>query len=340
MPRNKQALIRHRTIDACLRNRQRRWTWHDLAAACGDALRESGSGDTDDPARNTIALDIRDMRSGVLGYRAPIVYDRATQAYRYSDPHFSITGSPINDDDLQTLRYAADLLRQFRQWEAIEGLGDIVGRLEAALHRHGPPAPAPVVHFDQIDGAPWQRWITPLMRAVRERQRLRLDYRPFDPPELLQRALSPYLVKEYNKRWFVIGYDHHDGRVHTFALDRIENVEDDLLYKFYQAPQFVADTWFRHIVGVSLPYEGRPQTIRLRTTHLRACYLRTKPLHPSQTEETPPDAPQPVFSFYLIVNYEWERLLISFADEVEVLEPLSLRTQVQERLQAAARVYE
>lgn len=38
MPANKNALIRYKTIDNCLRNRYRRWTLEDLVNACSDAL--------------------------------------------------------------------------------------------------------------------------------------------------------------------------------------------------------------------------------------------------------------------------------------------------------------
>ena len=40
MPANKNALIRYKTIDNCLRNRYRRWTLDDLVDACSDALYE------------------------------------------------------------------------------------------------------------------------------------------------------------------------------------------------------------------------------------------------------------------------------------------------------------
>ena len=38
MPANKNALIRYKTIDNCLRNRYRRWTLEDLVDACSAAL--------------------------------------------------------------------------------------------------------------------------------------------------------------------------------------------------------------------------------------------------------------------------------------------------------------
>lgn len=38
MPANKNALIRYKTIDNCLRNKYRRWTIDNLVDACCDAL--------------------------------------------------------------------------------------------------------------------------------------------------------------------------------------------------------------------------------------------------------------------------------------------------------------
>ena len=38
MPANKNALIRYKTIDNCLRNKYRRWTLDDFVDACSDAL--------------------------------------------------------------------------------------------------------------------------------------------------------------------------------------------------------------------------------------------------------------------------------------------------------------
>ena len=40
MPVNRNALIRYKTIDNCLRNPYRRWTLEDLVDACSDALYE------------------------------------------------------------------------------------------------------------------------------------------------------------------------------------------------------------------------------------------------------------------------------------------------------------
>ena len=83
MPANKNALIRYKTIDRCLRNRFRLWTIDDLTEACSDALQEM-EGITKGVSVRTVQGDLQIMRSDKLGYNAPIeVFDKIY--YRYAD---------------------------------------------------------------------------------------------------------------------------------------------------------------------------------------------------------------------------------------------------------------
>ena len=67
MSSNKNALIRYKTIDRCLRNKYKKYTLEDLIEECSEALFEF------------------EGKEEKFGYEAPIeVYDR--KYYRYSDP--------------------------------------------------------------------------------------------------------------------------------------------------------------------------------------------------------------------------------------------------------------
>ena len=108
MPANKNALIRYKTIDRCLRNRFRRWTIDDLTEACSAALREM-EGITKGVSVRTVQGDLQMMRSDKLGYNAPIeVFDRVY--YRYADPNYSINGMPLTEDDCRLLQQAVEML--------------------------------------------------------------------------------------------------------------------------------------------------------------------------------------------------------------------------------------
>ncbi len=111
MPANKNALIRYKTIDRCLRNRYRRWTLDDLVDACCDALLDM-EGITKGVCARTVQMDIQIMRSDKLGYNAPIVvYDKIY--YTYADPDYSITEiteMPLSMDDCLLIKEAITLL--------------------------------------------------------------------------------------------------------------------------------------------------------------------------------------------------------------------------------------
>ena len=108
MPANKNALIRYKTIDRCLRNRYRRWTLDDLVDACCDALYDM-EGITKGVCARTVQMDIQIMRSDKLGYNAPIVvYDKIY--YTYADPDYSITEMPLSMDDCLLIKEAIALL--------------------------------------------------------------------------------------------------------------------------------------------------------------------------------------------------------------------------------------
>lgn len=135
MPANKNALIRYKTIDNCLRNKYRRWTLDDLVEACCDALYDM-EGISKGVCSRTVQMDIQIMRSDKLGYNAPIeVYDRIY--YRYADPNYSITDMPLSIDDYKLIKEAIILLENKNDKnneDTIKVLNKVQNRLKSLLN--------------------------------------------------------------------------------------------------------------------------------------------------------------------------------------------------------------
>ena len=131
MPANKNALIRYKTIDRCLRNRYRRWTIEDLVDACSDALYEL-EGIRKGISLRTVQADIQMMRSDKLGYNAPIeVYD--LKYYRYADPDYSINEMPLTYDDFSLIKKAIELLAQVKDQNLLKKTGTVLSLVEKRL---------------------------------------------------------------------------------------------------------------------------------------------------------------------------------------------------------------
>lgn len=97
MPANLNALIRYKTINACLYGGKRKWSIDELRERCSDAMAEN-RGRYTGVSERTIRDDIRVMRSDILDFNAPIKQEGGL--YFYSDPGYSILSIHITDAGL------------------------------------------------------------------------------------------------------------------------------------------------------------------------------------------------------------------------------------------------
>lgn len=335
MPTNLQALIRYRTIDNCLRRKGRKWSWKELAKACADATHYY-TGIDKEPSRRTMMYDIDNMKNGRLGYYAPIEYNRAEKTYFYTDPDFSISNTPINQEDIGELNHALSILKQFSGFKHMEGIENIITKLEYTLSLRGERAKE-VIQFDHQLNAPGQKWLNQLYQTIQKEKCIELKYQPFNLDYPFDTIVSPYLLKEYNKRWFLFGYDHNKKRIQNYGLDRIKEIGESI-ESYYVDAQFNTSTYFDNIIGVSNPPKGTLQNIVLEVLPEQAKYIKTKALHHSQEiiEEMEKFT---IFSYKLIPNYELTSLILSFGEKVKVLEPAELKAQVAKRIIDAGENY-
>lgn len=329
--------MRIHTIDRCLQSPGRQWTRPRLAEACNEAAFEA-YGVEKRYSTSAIQRDLRFMKQPPpAGYGAPIAWDARRNTYYYREPGFSIYDVPLSRKDISAIEEALNLLRSVRYFQQEEGLEALAQKLSRSLRFKRQSLEEPALVFSHTQRAPGQQWASLIYDAALHHRCLKLAYKPFQE-SLRHPIVSPYLLREYNRRWFLIGYSHREHKLRTYALDRIQEAEHYLLEDYYRLPAFDPEAYFRHIIGVSLP-EGQPvEKIQIRTTPLRARYIATKPIHPSQrmVEE---GEEYTVFELQLIPNIELERLLLSFGEEAQVLAPGWLAERIAERLRAAADNY-
>lgn len=335
---NRNALIRYRTIDACLRNRYRHWTLEDLIDACSDALYELEGIDRG-VSRRTVQTDIELMRSGKLGYEAPIVVVER-KYYAYSDSTFTITNIPITPQDMSVLSEAAALLKQFTGLKMSDDLMEMIAKLEDKVYAQRTRS-HPLVEFERNDNLRGLHWIEGVRRCMMDRKCFQVTYKSFRARSASTYPFSPYLLKEYRNRWFVLGRAHVKQAVLlTLALDRIENIEEmeQGAELFIPNTDVDLDTFFKDVVGVTRSLKCRPVHVVFKADRKNAPYLKTKPMHSSQRiiEE---DEDGTTFSIDVILNFELEREFLGFGSSVEVLAPRVLRNRIRRVVTEASLMY-
>ena len=338
MPVNKNALLRYKTIDNCLRNRARKWTLDGLIDACSDALYEY-TGKDEHISRRTIQLDLQKMRSDELGYNAPIIV-KDKKYYTYEDPDYSITNIPLTENDLSLMSEAVGVLKQLSGFSALSGMEDIVGRLEdhVSAVRH---EKTPVIYFENNDRLVGLNHIAPLYKAISEKTPVELTYQSFTANRPHSFPFSPYVLKEYRNRWFVYGRRPSNQLLQNLALDRIVEVKPaSAAEPFIDDPDFKPKVFFGDIIGVTKSPGDRPQRVTFWASPEQVPYITTKPLHKSQRILTVNPDGSVVFEINVVLNYELEREFISFFNGVKVLSPKMLVKHVSRKLKDAADMYE
>ena len=337
MPANKNALIRYKTIDNCLRNTYKRWTLNDLVDACSDALYDC-EGISKGVSVRTVQMDLQTMRSDKLGYNAPIeVYDQ--KYYRYSDPDFSIMNMPMSENDYQVLHEAVDMLRQLDNFEQFAEMSDVVSRLQdkLAISKHNRK---PIVHFDNVPNLKGLKLLNPLYNYIAQRQSLRIMSQPFSARKPQQYVVFPYLLKEFRNRWFLFCSRATDLLMFNLALDRIVSVEPiDVPYR--DNPQFDSEHFFDNVIGVTKNIGNKPQHITFRATREQSHYIATKPVHPSQKlVSCNPNDGSCIFSIDVVINIEMYSIMMSFGPGVKLLSPRQAVTFMAKKLRQAAAQYD
>ncbi len=331
---NKLALIRYKTIDNCLTNRMRKWTLEDLMEACSDALYEY-EGISDGVSKRTIQLDIQNMRSEKLGYNAPIVVlDK--KFYTYEDKNYSITNSPLTNQDLGILTEVLGVLKQFKGFSYFQELSGMVTKLESKLYTQQNKSNS-YIEFEKNDLLRGLDLIDPIHRAIINKCTLKVTYQSFKARAASEIIFYPYLLKEYRNRWFMLGKNNKNLLI-NFALDRIKRIEE-LPDESYKKPDFDVFSYYSDSIGVSKTPNMIAQKIVLKIAKEHSPYIITKPLHSSQ-QIIKEEEDGTTFSIDVVWNFELEREILGFGEHIKVISPRRLKGIVKRRLERSFQQYE
>jgi len=336
MSQNKNALIRYKTIDKCLQNRYRQWTLEDLIECCSEALFEY-EGRENPISKRTIQMDIQLMRSEKLGYNAPIVvYDK--KYYKYEDEEFSITDIPLTETDMNVLTETVSMLKQFKDFSLFSDVSDILQRLEDKIYAEKSHTKS-VIYLDKNDNLKGLHYLDEVYQAIIKKIVLVVTYKSFKSREETKFHFHPFILKEFNNRWFLIGKIKASQPITNLALDRIISIDYDFNFPYLEE-DFDAELYYKNVIGVTVNSGLQPRKIELWVDADNAPYILTKPLHHTQRLITENKDKSIIIHLLIVPNYEMERLLLGFGCGIEILKPENLRNRMKKNLEKALAKYE
>jgi predicted DNA-binding transcriptional regulator YafY len=333
---NKNALIRYKTLDNCFRNRSKRYFIEDLIEACTAVLSEIDA-QSNGISRRQIFDDITFMESKA-GWNIELERRRDGKRiyYRYADPSFSINNSPLNEVEINELRSASLILSQFKGMPRFEWLNELLPKLGQGMASKD--ASVTIIEFDDNPYLKGIEHLGTLRNAIFYKTVLKIVYHPYNNEEPHELTLHPYFLKQYNNRWFLFGYNPENDRYNwNLAIDRIVHI-GETKGKYHKNTAIDWQTYFDDFIGVTKPDGGIVADVTLQFFGRTGRYIESKPLHPSQRSKWI-DMQTLEVRLKVMINYELEREILSYADSVKVIAPASLASPIRTRLADALNLY-
>ncbi len=179
-------------------------------------------------------------------------------------------------------------------------------------------------------------YIDQILFAIRNNRQIEFSYQKFWDENPKNFIIQPYALKEYQNRWYLVGVLNGLRTLSKFGLDRIVSfkVGTD---KFVKRKDIDIKEHFARMIGIGSENEKR-EIIHLSFKSVQAKYIETLPLHWSQKIISTSDK-EVDFEYFLIPNYELTQKILSYGDQVKVLQPKWLATEHKKILKNSLKQY-
>jgi predicted DNA-binding transcriptional regulator YafY len=322
---SRSAYKRYRVIDSLLRNIYKPYpTLLDIQGECKNKLEIT-------PSLDTLEKDIRNMKQSDV-YDAPIVFCRKNLGYYYSDLNYSINSIPLTENDISSIKEALDLVKNLGGGNrANERFSDAIQKILVAFKEEFPDSDTKrkIILTDYVQGAKGYENFDILFAACKDKSPISFVHYSFQKREYKSVIVHPILLKEFDNRWYLIGFSEHHNSLRTFGFDRIYK-PIALRRKYTTSTQTDIDLYCNDIYGV-YPYENQSkQIVVFRTTPLITNYFESYPIHESQKAKKNQYGFCD-FSIDVVPSVELVRELRSYGKEIKVLSPEWLVKEVKNK---------
>ena len=232
MPTNKNILTRYKYLDQFLSDKHHCYSMSDLTEMCNDKLAEAGVPTVTVRCiqKDILNLQLEPFFADIEEYR----FNHKNRCYRYAKPSFSIFKKELSDEERILLREVLNTIGQFDGLTNFEWLDSLKSSLGVEDSRK-------IISFTNNPYLKNSNMLGVLFDYISNKVTVELTYHTFTDPELKKIEFFPYLLKQYNSRWFLIGAAVSDGKNLTFALDRVDEIEPRQDIKYVDCPSDIMD---------------------------------------------------------------------------------------------------
>jgi len=337
MANSKHAHLRYNLIDRYLQNKN--YTFDQLLEKLNEDIAYVYPGEG--ISKRTLRDDLKVFRDKESGFGAPLL-DKIRNL-SYSDRKFSIASKPLLDHEQYLVDAAYQLLERFDNHPKYSNLWNALASFQDAESTDTDETHNRVLFHDNNEAYTGIELLKPIYLAIKKRNVLKMNTEKFDGTDRNTFVFHPHILKQYNQRWYVFGYNE-DQKIYRWNVPLDNRLKDYeiMVEAIYQEDNTDWENYFREMVGPthhSITQDSNDlEHIVLRFASHRLPYFKSKPIHPFWDEFSDPGKEDQVF-FEAIINKELVQQILSYGKDVEVLEPESLKLKLLEQVETMKEYY-
>lgn len=176
-----------------------------------------------------------------------------------------------------------------------------------------------------------------LLSAIESNSKVQITHTRFGQDLSKTYTVLPYLLKEYQNRWYLVGVSEEAGDFRSFGIDRIESftvLEETFSRDAWPDPE----PFFDHTIGIVYSL-NEIEEVELSFDPYQGNYIKTLPLHDSQVIVEDNDQELRI-RVDIRPNFEFQQIILGYGNRVKVIKPGWLVQEIKKNLKANLKQYE
>lgn len=199
----------------------------------------------------------------------------------------------------------------------------------------GNPEISERIVFEDTPGG--NEFLSPIIESLSNQKIISIAYKRFNASESKEWFVEPTLIKQSNRRWYLIGKIEGCDDLTVFALDRIQKL--DITDQSY-TPENLEDikTRLNEVVGVNIDEDFDCEKVVVRVYGKQRSYIDTLPLHSSQRVKELGKG-YTDYEYTIRPEYEFQHEILRLGANAEVLTPTWLREEIKWQVEEIVKQY-
>lgn len=191
--------------------------------------------------------------------------------------------------------------------------------------------------LEKIPGG--QHLIPAILDAISRNKKIRFNYVSFYENKRFARLVSPYGLKQWRQRWYLLYTTDDNKEISVCALERISELNILENEPFILDKKLDLRKHFRNVIGVNVDTSNYdPEKVIVRIYGNQRKYFESVPLHESQ-KRIRQENEFSDYEFFILPEYEFLHTILQQGENAEIISPLWLREEIKVKLQNLINLY-